>query len=623
MIPDKIKQAWRGSVIVPDRRPIYEWAHDNIILPNMYAQSGRFSVHPSRYMIDPFNALMDPLIREVDICKAIQTGGTITSEIAIIWWMVNDPGPIMWTFQSDPDAKEHCKSRWNPLLKRIKALQAILPQDRYAVTTTEIYFGPFFLLVNGANLNSLQSKSVRYKINDEVWLWKQGLLAEAKGRVSAFEAAEISKFVNISQAGHAKTDWEFQYKQSSQEDWGFKCTCGEPVALIRQHGEKENRAGLVWNFAAKDDSDMWNVQECAESARYVCPNCAKDWLDTDQTRSYWNANGLYIPKKEIRQHRGFTWNALVNRKMAQLVEEYTAADNAKQRGQIVPMEECLQKRFTEFTSEETFSDVIEIRSTGYKMHDYFNGDLKMEGETRRFMGVDRQINRYYVTVRAFRSDGSSRLLWGTQTQTKEQLLEIQKRMGLGNYECGLDCSYETEDGYKFCAENKWIALEGSESTQTWAHPDKTKRFYSQLQRHKTSKGLCARYLFGGEKIKDILGRWREMPEYWETPDDPPVTYVDAISMSESKKEILNKKTGRAQWKWVTISKSKNHYWDCEVMTIAVAMIRGVIGSVARKEKDRGQQEEDPKPVSEKPTGFVEQRRKLARKSAKKNWVGKW
>lgn len=569
-----------------DRRAIYEWAADYITLPSSYVIPGPFDVSISRYMVEPFNAVYDDRFREVDVAAAVQTGKSLFLEICAFWLLSNQPASMMWTMQSDEDAKEYCKTRFHELLKRCAPLQAMMPSDRHMKNTQEIYFGGFFLLINGANLNNLQSKSIRHKLNDEVWLWKQGLLEHAKNRVNAFRDADCSRVLNVSQAGRAGEDWHEQWVNGSQEIWSITCpSCGESLPLTRDAGTGDEKLGLVWDFEACDEDGKWDVARCAETAHYACA-CGHKWDDSDKTRAEWNRTGHYVVTNETANpvHRSFSWNALVRTAMGELVKKLTEAHNMKRRGATEPLANCLMQDFSEWVSEETFADVVEVTLGNYQMADYFDGEARIDGEVKRFMSVDRQQNRYYAVVRAYRADGSSRLVWATQTQTKEQLREMQLRMGVGDWCVGLDSSYQTEDCYRICAEYKWIALEGSEHAQEWRHKDGTRRFFSPHQRNKTDMGLCNRHLFGGERVKDMLGRFRDMPDFWEVPADPPAEYEESVSGSEAKKEIVNKRTGRPQWKWVAVKKSVNHYWDCEVMNLAMGMIHNVVGSVAGRMK---------------------------------------
>ncbi len=98
--------------------------------------------------------------------------------------------------QSDLDAKEQANTRFNELLRACPPVAAIMLKERHKKNTTVTYFGNFYFLLNGANLNNLQSKCIRWKFNSEVWLWNKGLLKHAEGRVSKFEETQSSKVFN-------------------------------------------------------------------------------------------------------------------------------------------------------------------------------------------------------------------------------------------------------------------------------------------------------------------------------------------------------------------------------------------------------------------------------------------
>ena len=405
-------RGWCGGMVIPDRRQIYEWAAEHINLPTSYAIPGPFNVGISRYMLEPFQAVHDDRNREIDVVAAVQTGKTLWEEICALWLLANQPASMMWTMQTDEDAKEYCKSRLNELLKSCGPIQSILPSDRHMRNTQEIYFGGFFILINGANINSLQSKSIRHKLNDEVWLWDEGLIEHAKNRVNAFRDADCSRVISVSQAGKIDSDWHKQWSGGTCRHWSVYCPgCKRHIELLRQHGKENKRAGLCWDFKAQDENGKWDVARCVETAHYMCPNCGHIWEDTDKTRMEWNRKGVYLGTLDNPLgHESFSWNALVRTKMAVLVKKLTEYENLKLKGITQPLAECYMQDFSEFVNEETFADVVEIVAGDYEMHEYFDGDKKIDGEVARFMSIDRQINRYYCLIRAYRSDGSSRLI---------------------------------------------------------------------------------------------------------------------------------------------------------------------------------------------------------------------
>src|SRR5262245_8608480 len=97
----QIAEAYRKAFAVPDRRPIYDWARDNIYLPSgTYTLSGEFQVDTSRWLIDIFDALQDDLTEFVTVIAPPRTGKSMIPDIWIPSVIVRDPGTIQWLLQS-------------------------------------------------------------------------------------------------------------------------------------------------------------------------------------------------------------------------------------------------------------------------------------------------------------------------------------------------------------------------------------------------------------------------------------------------------------------------------------------------------------------------------------------
>jgi phage terminase large subunit GpA-like protein len=117
---------------------MYEWAK-GLKLPRAYAIPGPFSTSTSRQLEPVMSAIQDESVREVTVCKAIQSGGTLGAvEIPIAYFASNEPGPMMWTQQTDKAVKEHSKGRFNAFIRKVPQVKAILPKERHDLTTTEI-----------------------------------------------------------------------------------------------------------------------------------------------------------------------------------------------------------------------------------------------------------------------------------------------------------------------------------------------------------------------------------------------------------------------------------------------------------------------------------------------------
>lgn len=584
---------WEKKTSLPDDREIYEWAKQHLVLPATYAIPGPFNVEKSRYMIKPFQAVKDFETREISVAASIQTAKTLFVEIAIAWVIKNDPGPIMWTMQTDEDANEQWETRFFEMLKKCVPVANLLPSDRTKLKTSNINFGNFFLLLNGANLSNLQSKSIRWKFNSEVWLWKAGLLEHARGRVSAFEEIGSSKVVNESQGGIEDDDMDQAFKAGNQSIWGIPDpdtgnlnplgysidqNTGKVVPFQyskdNKEGEENKLGGIVWNMDAKRDDGSWSITRACETAHYVHPSGYED-SDTDRTRSHWNKEGDYVVTNPdaVHEKKSFRWNSLTKRSLAKIVEQYLRAKELELKGKIEPMAEFLQKRWALSTSEETFQEKIELVTSNYTSEIYANGEI-WPGETKRFLTIDRQLNHYWAVVRAWKPNMDSRRLYWSKVMTEEQLILIEKRYKIQPGHTFQDAQYEPGEVYRECSDNGWYALHGDDRKRGYPHKaGKGLMIYkphSPQQSARTKHGkLCKYYFWDNNAIKDqlamlIAGRGAK----WEMPSDADEQYLKGLNSEE--KQQVNANT----WRWIRVIKN-NHPWDCESMQIVACLLYGI------------------------------------------------
>jgi phage terminase large subunit GpA-like protein len=189
------------------------------VLEGAFARKGQFSLVGSRYLELPFALLTDDRVRMLNLAKAPQTAGSLVAEIYLQFVFCNRPGPFMMTFQSDDDAEEHYATRIEPTFLKTEPNREMFMKLR---KRRALYRWPHMsLFIQGANMNSLQSKSIRYEWNDEVWRWRPGLLEEAWKRTHAFR--RVCKILNISQGGLVGTDWEECWEGGRRYENGVRC----------------------------------------------------------------------------------------------------------------------------------------------------------------------------------------------------------------------------------------------------------------------------------------------------------------------------------------------------------------------------------------------------------------
>lgn len=575
-------QTWRAGWKKPDRRPIYDWLHDHWVLPASYAQPGRFDVSTSRHLIAPFDAIQSDAVREVSLAGAIQTGKTLVVEGAATWATCNSPGPMMWTLQTDEDAREHCNQRFMEAYRAVPQIREMLPEDRHLKQMAAVYFGPFFLEVNGANLNNLQRVSIRWKFNSEVWLWKQGLLAHARGRVSAFEKAGNSKVVNESQGGNAGDDFDLAWQAGHQAVWSVKCFgCGKMSPLEfagRMLDDPKKKACVVWNEDARRQDGSWNVGRAVESCRYKCPHCGAEAEDSARTRARWNSEGDYqaVRNDAPTSIRSFRWEGLVARDIGALVAQFLEARKAQKQGVPQAMMDFTRQRRALPWVEEDLSEVILLKSSGYKLADIVDKAAKLENEAKRFVTIDRQRDHFWIAVRVWFRDGSSRLLYFSRVTTSEQCEEVREVYGVEQQLTFEDAGYFPEGVYTDCTKYGWTALKGSgDNYFTVERPEgKIKRLWSNASMVQHNGKMLPLFHWASDPIKDVLYNLRSgKGATWETPDDIGQEYPNQLT-GDHKKQRINGTTGRPEWRWTR--RHANHAHDLEAMQTVVAMMLGIL-----------------------------------------------
>jgi phage terminase large subunit GpA-like protein len=579
---DAVLEAFSESFRPPDRMPIYEWANKYIYLPNMYAVPGPFHVEKSFYLKEPLVALQDPDIREVTIYKAVQTGGSLVSEIWVSWLIDNAPGPTMWNMQTDEDAKQAAEMRINPLFESCPPVRNKLPLQRFKRTKTEVYFYNMWLLIQGAGLSNIQSKSVQNLINDEIWIWPPGNHGQACKRVTAF--GETSKILNISQGGTVGDEMDVAYSRGTQEEWGFHCP---KCRTLQQY---------VWKQMEWDDNEIthpgstWNFIELEKTIRFKCIQCPHVIRDTPHERRELNDRGGRIIKNPgaPKSKRSFRWTAMAFDaiRWSTLVEEWIHAQIMMKNGSIQALQEFIQKRLAEPWEDRGDSDMVEIKS------DYSIGEEWGE-EDQRFLTVDVQKDHFWAVCRAWSKEGTSRLIWCGKLLTFEEIHEKEIELKVTPRRVIPDSGFRATEVYEACCKYGWTAFKG-EDKEYFSHklPDGTmvRKIFSPVQRGDpgigtSSQGLkhCALILWSNPSTKDMLERLKKgRGPYWGIPKDVGQEYLYQID-SETKRLRHNKMTGQAIWEWVRIGKRPNHYWDCECEQVVAAVMAELL---ARKQETK-------------------------------------
>lgn len=556
--------------------------------PAVYSITGLFNIDISRHLIAPFDALQNDSVRSVTILKPVRGGGSMVADMWVPWLVANDPGPLMWNMQTDKIAEDHAETRAMPILENCIPTRELFPKDRNKKRKTEVIFSNGMpIYIQGPSIGNLQSKGIRYLINDELWIWKPGRLADAKARTADFEEIQSSTILNVSQAGVEDDDLDVEWGASLQHEWLITClSCGHKmVAKWSNFRADGSRWGVVWDDdeTTRDARGEWVMSRVLESVRFECEKCGHPHSDTPRTRQEWNRLGEYRvmnPGANPRNH-GYHWISVIHRNMTKLVEKFLRAKDAFSRGSIEPLKEFFQKEMAESWSEMAAFDPGKQTAAVY--------DVKSDWpeEKHRFLTIDvQQEGEFYYVLRAWSDKEARRLDYG-HLFSFDAIEQKQAEFGVPANHVAIDSGYRTREVYSYCCKNGWTAFKG-ESVEHFTHSvrrgklkDFVRRSYStpakgdpEAGKRRQGQRFCKLVRWSNPAIKDRLKRLRDGKgvKWQHTQTKESEDELEYERQMRAEYPVIKKDVnGRRSRSW-TCPSGNNHFFDCEALQVLMATL---------------------------------------------------
>ena len=350
-----------------DTRGILDWSEDYVQFPHS-DRSKRFDRNQAPWLNEILEWAVDSETREIVMCAPVGSGKTTLFEALACWIVGREPGATMFVLQSDTDATDWAETRLTRVLEECEPLAPLWPKNRHAKRKSAILFPHMPMFANGANLNNLQSKSLRWCIGDEVWLWKHGLVEEFRRRT---HDRWNSKRLFVGQAGESDDQFHAAHDSTSKHEFCFEC----PECKTRQAWKWENVKFKV-TFSPDGQND-WEA--IAKSTHMVCESCGVEFPDKPEVRRALSASGKYIQTStgmNGRKGAHFPAMAVWWIPWATLVEEWVKAAAEEKRGNLDPLRQFKQKRLAQAWEEQGSGakdeEVLKIRG------DYRQGACPIE-----------------------------------------------------------------------------------------------------------------------------------------------------------------------------------------------------------------------------------------------------
>lgn len=575
---------WWRYIRVPDTRTPWQWAAGEMRLKGS-PHGDVFNAELTPWLKEPLEAFTDNRNREITLQCAVQGGKSTMLTVAAAWAMAHDPAPMMINCQTDDDAKDYAKERFRPSIESVPEIAARLPDDKSHNSICSISLSDMFVIIQGANMTNLQSKSIRWLFNDEVAFWKDGgLLDHARKRATMFWNRRI---VNVSTAGDTGSDMDMAFEAGDKREWNFGCIeCSRPF--------EPSFELLKFDDARKADGN-WDYYKVKDVAHLECPHCAAKIYHTERNAKRLNDGARYVATNPTPRpgHVSFRFNALVLPpsvlSWGELAVEFLTAKALFDAGHDVAMREFKTKRQAKSWDALTarHAEEIKVTDSDYETPSNLRAPEFWPGEMARFMAVDVQQDHLWAGVRAFNESGESRLV------TFRRLLDWDDVKALG-VECGvepemtvIDSGYRTGAVYEACCVYGWRALRGEDRRgftvtqgqgkfeRCWKEGDPVLPTTREIPLPRRQE-YCPMAYWSNPTVKDFLHRLKTgKGAYWQVPRDIGADYLSQID-GERKLPKLNKATGRTEMRWVSIGKRGNHAWDVECMLLVCAMAYGVL-----------------------------------------------
>jgi len=578
-----------------------DFARKHIVFNKSSPITGPFRDEFYPFLRKPLMAADDITCKRLVIYKASSCMGTVTGQIINTKRIVCDVGDQKMVCQSDDDAALWAKTRGKEWVRANKDAMRLVSRDKYAITNDLMIFRHKFLEISGPGITSAQSVQVRYLQTDE-----SHLEAFPDGRLIEFEKRMGGRWdrqgTHITTAPDEGREVDTFFLAGQQDEWHFRCPkCAE----------------LFWPLWAEDAKEKYGAEVFVingDSISCVCPHCHESFQDTARERYALVKDGDYVAQNPTAstETRSFRWSVFAAHWISwrEMLIESAAAMEAAKLGNLKPLEDFHKKRLC-----KSWKPFLPNFGGDKGVNDYKLGDPWKDGEeTRRFIGADFQAGsgsegaHIHALCVEYDRQGNSRRIDYRRLDTFAQLHEMAVTLNVQEAKTDgaingkdsfviVDSGHENRLVYRECSKYGWYAYRGSDLEQyhTMMQGGRQISFAMPYSIPKPESGIV------GEKQPDRLRGISKgaLPEGWAfvivgdnntlygylsaliggssgryfgIASDMPEIYVANmpafIAITETDKKTNKPKP--IAWRKVR----KDHFWDCEVMALALAMKHG-------------------------------------------------
>jgi hypothetical protein len=577
---------------------------------------GPYSLTGSEYCAEPLDDFARLTIVQEVLVWGSQTRKTGTLMGGVAWSIKNDPCGILWAMPTQPLAQSFSETRWQKLLRASAEMAALIPAgaERHRFKNLEQQFrsGSVLNFVGSNSPANLASRPARRVVLDEVDKFDAGGGGEA-------DAVDLAKQRTKGQINpqHWLTStpttvegliWQ-EYLKGDQRRFFMPCpSCRREVVFAWSKSfstlpKVGCEAYVVWDKEGKRADGSWDFDRVHRSARFVCPHCAGDIVDSKKTwmirEGTWRATVTASAAGYVSRHLSSMYACTPSTSCGALAVKFLQAKNSLQglQGMI----------------NGDFAEPYQLQDRQSERVELVRDSLVVTAEWRPLMTVDCQAKspHFWTVVRQW-NGGNSVGVYANCCDTVEELRDVQQRYKVPDVAVAVDSGFgaiSEAEVYRTCARFSqliqrsqgrkpelvgWIPIKGQPTRKRWRNDKKelVPFFWAEIDPFigTDRAGLAAIKLleYASDFFKDILENLRKgRTRYkWEVLEVP--TALGQRTMGEGgmdievywqhldgqfRAQVLNKRTGRVSTEWTKRGKHwPDHVLDCEKSQVMEAMV---------------------------------------------------
>lgn len=575
--------------------PVSQWAERHRVL-EMSSIPGKWKNLFTPYLVGIMDAAGTLGVETVIICKSPQTGGSEAGHNLVGWCIDRSPGPVLYVYPDEITARENAKDRIIPMLTASPRLRDYMTGTADDASSLRINMAhmPIYLGWSGS-VSRLGNKPIRTLILDELDKYKNPKNEATSETLAELRTTTWRNRKHILKISTPTTEdgpiWQaLTAEAGARFDYWVAC----PHCGIHQFMQFER---IDW--PGKDDTSepSSEIMLTKRLATYPCEHCGAVWDDGDRDRAVrrgqWRERSSSLElMNHIAVHKplkvGFHIPAWLSY-FVSLSEVASAALKYKESGKL---DDC--KRLQNQYKAEPWKQELASRSE--------DAILALCEETRPrgivpaplnglprvaclLAGVDTHGSHFRYSIRAF-GFGDTEESWLIQCGIAPSFSALNDIMW--------NSEYQDAEGRAHQVRAFMIDAMGS----------RTKEVYAYAIRHRGRvfpwqgvRSLSQPYTPSpqeyfpdakGNKIKipGGLNLWRCDTTFFKNdlahkcsinPDDPGAFHLhknDGI-LEQYAREMCAEVWDDKKLSWENPQDKDNHYWDCEVMTLALAYILNI------------------------------------------------